>query len=58
MTAAWAGPPVGGCVRNDLLSGHFFGFAFLTHHFQFAFGFFEGLGYFLLHLGCRFFQLR
>jgi hypothetical protein len=45
-------------VEPVLLGGHFFGFAFLTHHFEFAFCFLEGRLYFLLDLGCRFFELR
>ena len=45
-------------VEPVLLGGHFFGFAFLTHHFEFAFCFLEGGLYFLLDLGCRFFKLR
>jgi hypothetical protein len=48
----------GGLVCFRLFGGHFFGFAFLAHHFQFALGFFEGGLYFLLDLGCRFFELR
>jgi hypothetical protein len=38
--------------------GHFFGFAFLAHLLQFAFGFFPGGLHFLLDFGCRFFQFR
>jgi len=44
--------------RRVLLGGHFFGFAFLAHHFEFAFCFLEGCLYFRLDLGCRFFELR
>jgi len=46
------------CNARVLLGGHFFGFAFLAHHFEFALGFLEGSLDFLLDLGCRFFQLR
>jgi hypothetical protein len=44
--------------RRVLLGGHFFGFAFLAHHFEFALGFLEGCLHFLLDLGCRFLELR
>src|SRR6185437_14343571 len=38
--------------------GHFFGFAFLAHHFELALGFFPGGLDFLLDFGCRFLELR
>jgi hypothetical protein len=41
---------------NELLGCHFLGFAFLPHQFQFALGFLEGCGDFLLYLGSRFFK--
>ena len=40
----------------ELLGGHFFGFAFLPHEFQFALGFLEGGRDFLLHAGSGFFE--
>ena len=40
-----------------LFGGHFFGFAFLTHHFEFAFCGFEFCVDFLLDPLCRFFEL-
>ena len=44
--------------RRVLLGGgHFFGFAFLAHHFEFAFGFLVGGLDLLLDAGCRFFKL-
>jgi hypothetical protein len=46
----WPGRPV-------LFGGHFFGFAFLAHPFEFAFCGFEFCGHFLLDALCRFFQL-
>jgi hypothetical protein len=41
----------------QLLGGHFFGFAFLPHEFQFALGFLEGGRDFLLHTGSGLFKL-
>ena len=38
--------------------GHFFGFAFLAHHFEFSLGFFVGCLHFLLDALGRFFELR
>jgi hypothetical protein len=38
--------------------GHFFGFAFLAHHFELTLGFFVGRLHFLLDALGRFFQLR
>ena len=46
------GPPEAGFLLFG--GGHFFGFAFLAHQFEFAFGFFVGLGYFLLDALGRF----
>jgi hypothetical protein len=40
------------------LGGHFFGFAFLAHHFELAFRGLEFCGDFLLDALCRFFQFR
>jgi hypothetical protein len=45
-------------ARQVLLGGHFFGFAFLAHHFEFAFLRFELGSHFLLDPLCRLFQLR
>jgi hypothetical protein len=55
-TAARAGP-AGGWVLRLFGRGHFFGFAFLAHEFEFAFGFFVGGLYFLLDLLGRFYEL-
>ena len=49
------GPPE--AVFELLRCGHFFGFAFLAHHFEFALGFFVGCLHFLLDALGRFFEL-
>jgi hypothetical protein len=42
-------------VSELLGGGHFFGFAFLAHHFELALGFFVGSLHFLLDADSRFF---
>jgi len=54
-------PAEGGCPTAGgrcLLGGHLLGFAFLAHELQFALCGFDLGRDFLLHTGCRFFQLR
>jgi hypothetical protein len=43
--------------RRSLGGGHFFGFAFLAHHFELALGFFVSSLHFLLDADSRFFKL-
>ena len=50
--------PLGFLLPFRLLGGHFFLFAFHAHLFKLALFGFDRRSNFLLHLGCRFFQLR